>query len=139
MFLQTKINLSSIRVYYILLLSGKNSVIFSNSFLRCAEQLGICLSSDIIDSVVIVSLYFTLHLYFRNTVNVPQCYKTKSSLSKQAIISQKANANFYQNISIRHKYQSLTKLHQKYINALKKFHHLSIQLEIHLTKSIRIC
>ena len=61
-----------------LFISGENLFViliwklFSNRFLRCAEWRGInhlCWSSDEIDPVVVVSLYFTLHLYFRNAVN----------------------------------------------------------------------
>lgn len=48
-------------------------VVFSNSFLRRAERRGInhlCWSSDVINPVVVVLLYFTLNLYFGNVVNV---------------------------------------------------------------------
>ena len=49
-------------------------VVFASRFFRCAERQGInhlWWLSDEIGPLVVVSLYFTLHLYFRNVVNVP--------------------------------------------------------------------
>ena len=48
--------------------------VFSNHFSRRAERRSInhlCWSLDDTDPVVAISLYFTLHLYFGNVVNVP--------------------------------------------------------------------
>ena len=48
-------------------------VVFASRFFRCAERQGfnhLRLSSDEIDLLVAVSLYFTLHLHFGNVVNV---------------------------------------------------------------------
>ena len=58
------------------MLSGVISigVVSTSHFFRRAVRRGIshlCWSSDEIDPLVVVSLYFTLHLYFGNIVNVP--------------------------------------------------------------------
>ena len=48
-------------------------VVFASRFFRRSERWGIshlCWSSGGIDPLVVVSLYFTLHLYFGNVVNV---------------------------------------------------------------------
>ena len=49
-------------------------LVLASCFLRRDERQGInqlCWPSDEIDLLVVVSLYFTLHLYFGNVVNVP--------------------------------------------------------------------
>ena len=49
-------------------------LVLASCFLRRDERRGInqlCWPSDEIDLLVVVSLYFTLHLYFGNVVNVP--------------------------------------------------------------------
>ena len=69
-----------------LFVSGENlfvisiEVVFSNRFLRRADRRGInnlCWFWDVTDSVVVVSLYFTLQSYFGNVakflfLNIPQ-------------------------------------------------------------------
>ena len=58
-----------------LLISAENllfisiGVVFASLFFRCAERRGInhlSWSSDEIDPLAVISLYFTLHLYFGN-------------------------------------------------------------------------